>query len=1081
MSRRGIVTRLAAAGLAAGAPTALAQTDQTTATIVGFVSDASTQQQVEGALVVATSPNLQGEQTTATDADGEYRFTNLPPGLYKIHVESANYQPFDQPEVALRVLSRIRVNVPLTPEQVALPEAVVVTKAPVIDVGRATLGTTLTAETLKATPTGFGSPTGANSMETAALIAPSATPDRFGISFAGASSPENNVIIDGIPVNDPAFGTLALDLPLEVIQEEQVQTAGFMPEFGRAQGGILNVITKSGGNEFKGSVFLSYHPTPPNQPKIARQAEAIGTERQGGHAFLGGDWFLGFEVGGPVLKDKLWFYAAFLPRFSATRIQRFLQVRVDDDGNGQADVDPDTGFTIARECRPDDKGAIPAACNSTDTRRNFFAAGRSYQMLGKLSYAISPDHSVSAELIAAPGNASRPFPLTDERLNNNTLNSWEHRVAVAGKFNSKFLDRHLVVDGTLATFGGAAGLKANDVTVVDYNADGTEKLRRKYNPTEVSAVQWDLEHPLTDFENDPKTLAVCTDPAGSTFRRCPVRQYHTGGLGLVEDSRLSRIYAGLGVTALFKVAGIHNTAKFGGDIEQIGFYHDKYYPGGAFVRERSNRTFGLVYQDFRQFGEQGDPHDTSVATIFPRLVADTKSASTALFVQDSIDIAKLVTLNAGVRWEVQNLYGDKSAKPDISIGDAIAPRVQAIVDPTQSGRSKIYAHWGRYYESIPLDITDRLFPSEKQVTDNRTVCVGASPTVAGDPGDCPVIPGSFSYVGAGRTPVAKRLQGQFSDVWGVGASYEILPDMSFDLSFTDSSVGRVIEDMSVDDGTTYFIANPGESGAEKVTTVDSTGHVIVTTVDGQEGTTVKSTTGGPVPETIRWPKPERRYQAVTLEVKKNLSHNWLLQASYTFSRSWGNYVGLFKADTAQLDPNNTSEYDLVSLTDNRSGPLPGDRPHVIKFKAAYTYEVDPTLSFTLGGQYLWLSGPRVNALGAHELYGPGEVYVLPRGSMGRLPPFWTLDLRVGVDWTFAKPYKLSFSADCYNVLNRQVKTAVDEEYTSDSVAPIRGGTPADLESLKRVDGGEVTPNNNFRNPIAYQSARAFRFKLAVSF
>ena len=80
------------------------------------------------------------------------------------------------------------------------------------------------------------------------------------MSISGTTSPENSFVIDGLSVNDPGFGILGTPLSVEFIQDVNVITGGYMPEYGRATGGVLNAVTKSGSNEFHGSVFGNWTP-----------------------------------------------------------------------------------------------------------------------------------------------------------------------------------------------------------------------------------------------------------------------------------------------------------------------------------------------------------------------------------------------------------------------------------------------------------------------------------------------------------------------------------------------------------------------------------------------------------------------------------------------------------------------------------------------------------------------------------------------------------------------------------------------------------------------------------------------------
>src|SRR6185369_11752376 len=111
-------------------------------------------------------------------------------------------------------------------------------------------------------------------------------------------------------------------------------------------------------------------------------------------------------------------------------------------------------------------------------------------------------------------------------------------------------------------------------------------------------------------------------------------------------------------------------------------------------------------------------------------------------------------------------------------------------------------------------------------------------------------------------------------------------------------LNRAIEDMSRDEANTYFIGNPGYGIARD------------------------------------FPKPVRDYDAGTVFFQKAFSSGWLGQASYTLSSLRGNYAGLFRPETGQLDPNINSDFDLRSLLVNHTGPLPGDRTHQLKLYGA---------------------------------------------------------------------------------------------------------------------------------------------------
>ena len=133
---------------------------------------------------------------------------------------------------------------------------------PIVDVGSSTVGTTIGTDFVRnmavSRPNGLG---GANrSFDSLAATAPNAANDIYGVAISGSQSPENSYLIDGLAVNDPAYGVNGSPLTIEFIDEVNVITGGYMPEYGRTLGGALSATTKSGGNEFHGSVFGTWTP-----------------------------------------------------------------------------------------------------------------------------------------------------------------------------------------------------------------------------------------------------------------------------------------------------------------------------------------------------------------------------------------------------------------------------------------------------------------------------------------------------------------------------------------------------------------------------------------------------------------------------------------------------------------------------------------------------------------------------------------------------------------------------------------------------------------------------------------------------
>ncbi|HEX8688301.1 MAG TPA: carboxypeptidase regulatory-like domain-containing protein, partial [Pyrinomonadaceae bacterium] len=231
--------------------TSAAAQNSTTGSIEGTVVDVNGAA-VPGVTVTATSPNLIRPQTATTNEEGTYRLGNLPPGRYTVTVEATSgFAKFEQTDVEVNLSRTSTVAVSLRPAGATETVEVTASSGAAIDVTSNTTGTNVSTEQFSNFPT-------QRTVQSLSSIAP--TVARSGLrdasgrdrdpSVAGSSGPENNYILDGITVSDPAFGGSGANLPFEFVQEVEIKTGAFSAEYGKATGGIFNVITKSGGNEF---------------------------------------------------------------------------------------------------------------------------------------------------------------------------------------------------------------------------------------------------------------------------------------------------------------------------------------------------------------------------------------------------------------------------------------------------------------------------------------------------------------------------------------------------------------------------------------------------------------------------------------------------------------------------------------------------------------------------------------------------------------------------------------------------------------------------------------------------------------
>ena len=287
---------LAAVALMALAGRATAQT--TNGTISGHVSDAQGLA-LPGVTVNASSPNLQGVRTVVTSENGDYVLPLLPSGTYTITFELSGFQTFTK-TVALAPTQNLPINAELGPA--AVTETVnVVGRAADILTQTTTIATNFKQDLISTLPT-------TRDLNAVLLQAPNvhATGPSGFYSIAGSMSFESLYLINGVTANENVRGQFENLFIEDAIQETTVASGGISAEYGRFTGGVVNMVTKSGGNLFSGSF----------RDTLNNDNWRSLVQKQPGDAFANDTQInlvvptYEYTVGGPVMKDHLWFFAA---------------------------------------------------------------------------------------------------------------------------------------------------------------------------------------------------------------------------------------------------------------------------------------------------------------------------------------------------------------------------------------------------------------------------------------------------------------------------------------------------------------------------------------------------------------------------------------------------------------------------------------------------------------------------------------------------------------------------------------------------------------------------------------------------
>jgi outer membrane receptor protein involved in Fe transport len=1018
-------------GIAFLTASAVAQSS-TTGSIEGIVTDPNGAA-VKGAAVTVTSPNLISAQTATSKDDGRFQILNLPPGTYKISVDASGFGKYEKDQVVVNLGKTSSVDA-----QLALATAtatVTVTGGAAVDVTQTSTGSNVSTEQFSNFPT-------QRTVQGLFTIAPTVTRsgqrDATGRdrdpSVAGSSGPESNFILDGVNTTDPAFGGSGANLPFEFVQEVEIKTGAFGAEFGKSTGGIFNVITKSGGNEFHGDIFG--YGTTKGFVRAVKNFPFTGSAANGfSETDIGGD------IGGPIIKDKLWFFGAFNPQ---RRNNYYLT---------QAFHTPvQNKVTI-----PFYAGKVTWAFNSKNTF-TFSTFGDFTKIDGFLATAALNN-------VAGFGSDPNAF-IGKQQIGGHNY---------AGRLNST------IRNNFIAEFSGGLHFQRSNTIPVGVNDplnfDSFAVLRG-------GSVLPVVQSGVNSTANSGKTGFVdYVDGRGGSLQRNYVRG---DGFGLYSNQTRNRAEIN---AHLQNIVGKH-TVKWGFEAFRNSYYITTKYSGtgvtfgnpsgltmavpdnnatkGAVVQNsfgvcttRSSQiicpsaaltallsTPGVVLPAGLSVGPTGsisadeafnNPFLVRTTTRVRdyELYANTYTNAEAFYVQDDWKFHPNWQVNIGARWDYQQAYGaDKTTYIKFNnFWDNLAPRLGLTWDFTGTGKGKVFANFATYIETpIPLDVNVRAGGGGSQTDKNFNVNRYGAPSnanlVPGISGDLTV--GAVD-LGSGATPIDPGLKPQSVNEYTAGFEYEIRKDLVIGSRGIYRAMKNVVEDGSFDDGNNYFLFNPGRN---------------------EPGTTEQQACQGSTdpadPHAPRcFGRAQRFYRAIEFTATKRFTNNYQFIASYVFSSLIGNYEGLFRNDNGQSDPNITSLFDLQSLLNNTYGRLPNDRPHQFKFNGSYR----TPWKFLISGNFSMQSGTPFNQLIPHPIYGNNEGFAVQRGtaivptvtatqtgfpnivnSIGsnRTPTTSNLDLGFAYPIKLGEKRELRLTGDWFNVLNSQRAVTLDQTYTVNS-------------------------------------------------
>ena len=1133
---------------------ALAQ--ETTADIEVYVKDAQGGT-VPKASVEVSSASLLTPRTLETDDAGYAHFSLLPPGLYTLAVKAQNFRTYQRTNIPLQVGKKPTFDVQL--EVGAVTETIEVTSQPVIvDVTSSKVATDIPQDVIDNLPKG-------RSFQSVISLAPGARQeplqssrvDRFrsnGFQIDGASDSENTYLVEGLDTSNIQGGGVKQNVPFEFVQEIQVKTSGYEAEYGGAMGGVVNVIQKRGGNNWHGSILSYYRnnafdandqcATTPQTTinetviPVTQQIQcgqrgdpstAINTttrvdqpmqyyfQKQDGYSIVEP----GYEIGGPVLKDRLWFFSSYIP--TITRTTRTVNYTF-----GFSNPASPTTSVLPGPRTFTQSYTAQNALNRVDGQPL-----RSVHLFASWQYGYSritgqlpdtPDSLVGQVNAAAGSNPNAVLPALGSVNPSNVFN-----------------------------FGGDWTPSSHVVATARYGYFyyNTEERNR---PNGIRYI-YDTSSALST-----STLGIDGRPlatAGSPFINSGGFNTLSSNTILAED-QFSRKGFSTDVSYFLTKGGTHNF-KFGYGFNRL-FNNVFQTINGA----RVTINWGSNYQPLTSSGnancatiisQNAAAFGAAAATAagcrgqfgyfrvqdgIPLTQGSASSYNHGFFLQDNWTVGHGLTLNVGVRLEhefvppytVQGVAGSQSIT--FGWGQKVAPRIGGAYDLFHNGKIKIFASYGKFYDIMKYSLPRGSFGGEYWHECSYAMDALDYTTIT------PVAVAGHTCTGGPSTPATGVTVGRFIENFDyrltasspndptvdpnikpmsqhetvLGTDIALTPRLGLEVRWARKRLDQAIEDMALTDTLTgFYIGNPGSN-----TFAD-----LLHRAEPASGITTPQ-----CPTCPSLPKAARRYDGLESRLTWRTA-KFFGQASYTYSRLTGNYSGLTDTDVTdgnggRHNPNNHRDFDDPAMEFTTTGKvmdgkLSTDRPHTAVLNGYYRLPWR-RMETTFGGTELIASGtpestcmPINNSSSSCQFWGDerGTIALMHRDptngafvldgikTNARTPHYLQTDFNLGHSFGISKTneaMRMGFEFTVLNLFNQHSVLAVQEDPLAGptSTTSIKPRTPTGgvdwialttgWDPIKGANGAFNVPAkqvlaNRYLQPFLFQNARTMR--LAVRF
>jgi hypothetical protein len=926
---------------------------------------------IEGVVTDKDGANLPGVTVEAksaagqalvsvTDLNGEYRFPRLLTGVYKLTAKLDGFVTSEATGVNLLLGKTLKVNFTLQPG--TFQDTITVAADTVaIDVTKSATATSISRESLELLPKGrdFSSVVGE---------AAGASNEAFlgGISIDGASGSENRFVIDGTDVTHPQDGVQGQPQIMDFVEEVQVKSAGYAAEYGGSLGGVINAITKTGSNDFHGTVGAYY-----TDSSWSGSVRGVRYEK---NCASGGDCLAfypkddvtrlepGFTIGGPIMRDKMWFYAGYQPALIDTTRTPWVS------SNNQV---------------PGDKSFDQTA------RIQYYTGNIKGNIGSSFLYKLAVNNAggkTDGVLPASDGSTPAGSDLTT--YNKYPRSSW----SLYGDFipTANFL------------VGARVGYFTTD-----------SKISAPFTNTNGNVFYRNGDYCTQKYPGDSGAQATCrtSDP-----------NYHAAGYqsmasnSATDKDKWDRESAGVDASVFFNAAGSH-AVKFGFQYEKI---KNKVDSGEAY----NLYTFRWGLPDRFGYGVKGTAGSLGVRRF--RTSGGAESTNNGLFVQDSWSILKNLTINLGVRTEQERVpnygYAADPTLPKYAIEfnyqDKLAPRIGFAWDVMNDQKLKVYGSFGDYYDITKLEMPRGSFGGDKWIEylwPLNTFDVGSLHLDQCSQSDnvqsvnpCPQLgaPQRSSDLRAPTNPydaIDPGLKPMQNREYQVGADYQLTNKSVLGFRYVNKKLINTIEDIG-------YLQCDATGACQEVYTTGNPGKGIV--AGDPDG-------AGPIPPQA---EAKRDYEAFELSWHRRFADNWQLGVDYVRSNLDGNYSGLASSDEfGRTDPNVARYFDglVYGYTDQgqlQYGPLNTDRPDALQVSGIYRF----SFGTSVGVFTSWRSGTPVTTT---AYYNGVDFMPEDRGDLGRTPDLTQTDLFISHQFKIGS-FAVELNLNVTNLFDEKATTRI---------------------------------------------------------